>query len=51
MLAVILQTLLKLGIILGLVFMMAFTVFVVGCIIRGDIKINVLRNEAEKENE
>lgn len=51
MLATILQTLLKLSVIFGLAFMIACTVFVIACIIKGDIKINIIRNEAEKENE
>lgn len=51
MLATILQTLFKLSVILGLVFMIACTVFVVFCVIRGDIKINIVRDEADKENE
>ena len=54
MLLAILQTLfnfmLKLGVILGLAFIMVCTVFVIDCIIRGDIKINIVRNEAEREN-
>lgn len=53
MLAAILQALLKfvlrLGVILGLAFMVACTVFVIYCIIHGDIKINIIRNEIEKE--
>ncbi len=51
MLATILQTLLKLSVLFGLVFMIVCTVFVIACIIKGDIKINIIRNEAEKENE
>lgn len=51
MLATILQTLFKLSAIFGLVFMIACTAFVIACIIKGDIKINIVRNEAEKENE
>lgn len=55
MLLAILQTLsnfmLKLGIIFGLAFMIACTVFVIACIVHGDIKINIVRNEVEKENE
>lgn len=53
MLAAILQALfkfvLRLGVIFGLTFMVACTVFVIYCIIHGDIKINVIRNEIEKE--
>lgn len=50
MLATILQTLFKLSAIFGLIFMIACTVFVVVCVIHGDIKINIVRNEDEKEN-
>lgn len=55
MLLAILQTLfnfmLKLGVLFGLAFMVACTVFVIVCAIRGDIKINVIRSKTEKENE
>lgn len=55
MLLAILQTLfnfmLKLGVILGLAFIMVCTVFVIVCIIHGDIKINIVRSNEEKENE
>lgn len=51
MLSTILQTLFKLGMIAGLAFMVLCTVFVVVCVVRGDIKINITRNETEKENE
>lgn len=55
MLAAILQTLfqliLKLGAIFGLVFMVACTAFVIVCLINGDIKINIVRDSAEKENQ
>lgn len=50
MLATILQTLFKLSVILGLVFMIACTVFVIVCVIRGDIKIKIIRSKEEKEN-
>lgn len=50
MLATILQTLFKLSAIFGLAFMIVCTVFVVVCVIRGDIKIKIVRDEAEKEN-
>lgn len=50
MLSVILQTLFKLSVILGLVFMIACTVFVIVCVIRGDIKIKIIRSKVEKEN-
>lgn len=53
MLVAIMQALLKfvlgLGIIFGLAFMVACTVFVIYCIIHGDIKINIIRNKTEKE--
>lgn len=54
MLLAILQTLfnfmLKLGVILGLAFIMVCTVFVIVCIIHGDIKINIVRSNEEKGN-
>lgn len=50
MLVTILQTLFKLSAIFGLAFMIACTVFVVVCVIRGDIKIKIVRDEAEKKN-
>ena len=54
MLLAILQTLfdfmLKLGVIFGLAFMIVCTVFVIVCIIHGDIKINIVRSKDEKEN-
>jgi hypothetical protein len=53
MLVAILQVLfkfvLKLGVTLGFIFMVACTVFVVVCAIRGDIKINITKSESEKE--
>lgn len=51
MLSAILQTLFKLSIIFGLVFMVACTVFVIVCIAHGDIRINVVRKETEKTDE
>lgn len=51
MLATILQTLFKLSLIFGLAFMIACTVFVIVCIVHGDIKISMVRNENGKENE
>ena len=36
--------------IIGLVFMVGCTVFMIVCAIRGDIKINIIRSEDEKEN-
>lgn len=48
-----LQTLIKivlnLGAIFGLAFMVACTVLVILCIIHGDIKIRIVKNEDEKE--
>lgn len=53
MLVAILQALLKfvlrLGIIFGLAFMVACTVFVIYCIVHGDIKINLTQDRANKE--
>lgn len=49
MLATILQTLFKLGSILGLAFMLACTVFVIVCAIHGDIRINVVRDETQNK--
>ena len=51
MLATILQILFKLSVIFGLVFMMACTVFVIACVIKGDISINMIRSKEEKEVE
>lgn len=51
MLATILQTLFRLSAIFGLIFMIACTVFVIVCVIHGDIKINIVRKEAEKTDE
>lgn len=51
MLLAILQILLKICAIFGLAFMVVCTVFVVVCVIRGDIKINISKNETEKEDE
>lgn len=50
MLATILQILFKLSVIFGFIFMIACTVFVIVCIIHGDIKINIVRSNEEKEN-
>lgn len=36
--------------IIGLVFMIACTVFVIVFAIKGDISINIIRNKDEKEN-
>lgn len=55
MLLAMLQTLfnfmLKLGVIFALAFMIVCTIFVIVCIIHGDIKINIVRSNEEKENE
>lgn len=55
MLLAILQTLfdfmLNLGVIFGLAFMIVCTVFVVVCVVHGDIKINIAREGEEKEVE
>lgn len=51
MLLAILQILLKICAIFVLAFMIACTVFVVVCVVRGDIKINIVRSSEEKENE
>lgn len=55
MLVVIMQTLFKfmleLGVIFVLALMIACTVFVVVCVVRGDIKISIARTGNEKENE
>ena len=54
MLLAMLQTLfnfmLKLSVVFGLAFMIACTVFVIVCIIHGDIKINIVRSNEEKGN-
>lgn len=49
MLATILQTLFTLGAILGLAFMVLCTIFVIICIIHGDIRINIVRDETENK--
>lgn len=53
MLLAVLQAIFKftltLGAIFGLLFMMACTVLVIICVIRGDIKINIIRNKTENE--
>ena len=41
----------KLSVIFGFIFMVACTVFVIICFVHGDIKINIIRSEDEKENE
>lgn len=54
MVSLILQTLfdfmLKLGVIFGLTFMVVCTVFVIVCVVHGDIKINIVKSNAEKGN-
>lgn len=49
MLSAILQTLFKSGAPVGLAFMVLCTVFVITCVICGDIRINIVRCEEEKE--
>lgn len=49
MLVTILQTLFKLGSILGLAFIVACTVFVIFCAIHGDIKIHVVRDATQNK--
>lgn len=49
MLLAILQILLKICAIFALAFMVVCTVFVVVCVVRGDIKISITRTENEKE--
>ncbi|MDE5831358.1 MAG: hypothetical protein K2H53_07380 [Clostridia bacterium] len=55
MLAAILQAMfqfvMKLGAIFGLAFMVICTVLVLVCVVSGDVKINITRSKAEKENE
>ncbi len=41
---------LKLGVIFGLAFIMVCTVFVIVCVVHGDIKINIVKSNAEKGN-
>lgn len=36
--------------IIGLVFIVACTIFVIACVIHGDIKINITRKGTEKRN-
>ena len=38
-----------LGMIFGLAFMVLCTVFVIACVVGGDIKISITRHNAEKE--
>ena len=45
-----LKFVLRLGVIFGLAFMITCTVFVIVCIIHGDIKINIVRSNEEKGN-
>ena len=44
-----LQFVLKLGVIFGLAFMVICTVLVIVCVISGDIRISIVRNETENE--
>lgn len=39
---------LKLSVVFGLAFMVACTVFVIVCIVHGDIKVSIVRDSAEK---
>jgi uncharacterized membrane protein len=48
-LQVVFNFILKLSIIFGLTFMVACTVFVIYCIVHGDIKINLTKDRADKE--
>lgn len=50
MLQALFNFMLKLSVVFGLAFMIACTVFVVVCVVRGDIKINIVRSNEEKEN-
>ena len=50
MLQALFNFMLKLSVIFGFIFMIACTVFVIVCIIYGDIKINIIRSKDEKEN-
>ena len=36
--------------IIGLVFMVVCTVFIITSVLHGDIKINIVRNKADKKN-
>lgn len=51
MLQALFNFMLKLSVVFGLAFMIVCTVFVIVCIIHGDIKINIVRSNEEKENE
>ena len=44
-----LQSVLKLSVIFGLAFMVACTALMIVCLVRGDIRINIVRGSAEKE--
>ena len=46
----IVKNVLILSTIIGLAVMVACTVFIVVCVINGDIKIKITRSKAEKEN-
>ena len=45
-----LQSVLKLSVIFGLAFMVACTALMIVCLVRGDIRINIVRGSAEKES-
>lgn len=51
MLQALFNFMLKLSAIFAFAFMVVCTVFVVVCVVRGDIKINIVRSNEEKENE
>lgn len=46
----IVRNVLILSVIIGLTFMVFCTVFMIICVIQGDIKINIIRSKDEKEN-
>ena len=45
-----LQSVLKLSVIFGLAFMVACTALMIVCLVRGDIRINIVRGSADKES-
>ena len=45
-----LQSVLKLSVIFCLAFMVACTALMIVCLVRGDIRINIVRGSAEKES-
>ena len=46
----IVKNVLILSTIIGLAVMVACTVFIIACVIHGDIKIKIIRSKDEKEN-